>query len=67
MLWKERKMQNFMVDGPSYRYQGNINGKPMFYDITHSDFITPEDDSCRRHKKFWLKNPIIVNGKIYLP
>ena len=63
MLWKERKMQDFMVDTPCYRYQGNINGMPMFYDITHGDFITPEDDGYRRHKKFGFESPVIVNGE----
>ena len=63
MLWKEEKSQNFMVNTPCYLYCGNINSRPMFYDITHSDFITPESDGYRRHKKFWLKIPVIVNGE----
>lgn len=63
MLWKEEKQQNFMIDVPCYRYCGNINDSPVFYDITHGDFITPEDNGYRRHKKFYFEKPVIVNGK----
>lgn len=63
MLWCEKKDQDFMVDTPCYTYRGNIGGKPMFYDLTHGDFITPEDNGYRRHKKFSLNSPVVINGE----
>lgn len=63
MLWCEKKIQDFMIDKPCYSYQGDINGKPMFFDITHGDFITPEEDGYRRHKKFYLDRSVVVNGE----
>lgn len=63
MLWKEEKGQSFMISEPCYLCCGNINGNPMFYDVPHGDFITPEDDGYRRHKKFQITSPVIVNGK----
>lgn len=52
-----------MIDKPCYSYQGDINGKPIFFDITHGDFITSEDNGYRRHKKFYLDRSVIVNGE----
>lgn len=63
IIWQEDKSNKRFIDKPCFVFCGKANENPIFYDITHAEYITKMSDGYARHKNLpSLQKPIIVNG-----
>ena len=63
IIWQEDKSNKRFIDKPCFIFCGKVNDCPIFYDITHAEYITKTSDGYVRHKNLpSLQKPIIVNG-----
>ena len=63
VIWQEDKSNKHFIDKPCFVFCGKVNENPIFYDITHAEYITKTSDGYVRHKSLpSLQKPIIVNG-----